>query len=51
MEDKDFYTCEGCGKSDETVELTSDPYALELYDEDIDMCLCPDCHHERCMDV
>ena len=43
--------CEDCGKVSEEVEKGVCPYAEEVYDEKEECQLCPDCYHERCMDI
>lgn len=43
--------CEDCGKEDETVYETNCPFAEEIYGDEIPVIICPDCYHERCMDI
>ncbi len=43
--------CEDCGKQDETVENVNCPYMEEVCDEIHPVVICPDCYHQRCMDV
>jgi hypothetical protein len=43
--------CDDCGKEKEDVQLTTCPYAEEIYDE-IDECyLCDGCYQERANDI
>ena len=42
-------TCDDCGNS--CGEDTMCPYVKELHGEDSACCICPDCYHERCMDI
>lgn len=43
--------CKDCGKQDETVRRDTCPYASEINDSTIEIIICPDCYHERCMDI
>lgn len=43
--------CDDCEIDDETVSETTCPYAEEINDEIIECQLCPECYHERCMDI
>lgn len=47
----DLLCCEDCGKQDDTVRNDICPYAEEIDDIDIPIVICPDCYHERCMDI
>jgi hypothetical protein len=42
--------CEDCG-SDEDVELMLCPFAWDVYGEEKEVALCPDCYKQRCMDI
>jgi len=43
--------CQDCGKQDETVRHDTCPYAGEISGSTIEIVICPDCYHERCMDI
>ena len=43
--------CQDCGKQDETVRNDICPYAEEINGSRIPIVICPDCYHERCMDI
>lgn len=43
--------CEICGQVREDVRVTIDPYQAQVWDEDIEMRLCDDCHQARSDDV
>jgi hypothetical protein len=43
--------CEVCGAQDGSVEWTIDPYMDEIHDEQIEVCMCADCLHDRAMDI
>ncbi len=47
----DLLCCEDCGKKDDTVRNDTCPYAEEINDSIIDIVICPNCYHERCMDI
>ena len=49
--DNGYPECQDCGLKDETVFYTSCPYASGVYGEDVPITICPDCYHERCMDI
>ena len=51
MPHKDELCCQDCGATDETVRECFCPYANEINDEQIEVVLCQDCYHERCMDI
>lgn len=46
-----FLTCQDCGKQDETVSETTCPFAEEIHEIIVDITVCKDCYHERCMDI
>lgn len=48
---KRLLTCADCKKKDKTVQHTICPYAEDVENERIEVDLCPDCKHERAMDV
>jgi hypothetical protein len=50
MTDKEL-KCEDCGKIGDDVEVTICPFAQEIHDEEIEVTICDDCYHERCMDI
>ncbi len=41
--------CEDCKKKEGTLHFC--PYQLEINDKEVEVCLCDDCYHERCMDI
>lgn len=41
--------CESCGQPGG--EWVTDPYAAELYDEEVMMCLCGGCYEERVLEI
>jgi hypothetical protein len=43
--------CDDCEKEDETVQDTFCPFAADINNEEVQANLCPDCYHERCMDI
>ena len=43
--------CEDCGKQDETVRNDNCPYAEEVCGVIQPVVICPDCYHQRCMDI
>ncbi len=43
--------CEDCGKQDETVRNDNCPYAEGVCDVIQPIVICPDCYHQRGMDV
>jgi hypothetical protein len=43
--------CQDCGLTDETVTRRNCPYAEEINSSIVICDLCPDCYHERCMDI
>ncbi len=42
--------CDDCGTT-EDVERTTCPFAEEIYEDEVEVDLCPACYHERCMDI
>ena len=47
----DLLCCEDCGKQDDTVRDDTCPHSKEINDSYIPIVICPDCYHERCMDI
>lgn len=45
------FTCEDCGKTDDTVEKTICPYQKELYNEIVKTTLCTNCEGSRSDDI
>ena len=43
--------CQFCGKCDETVFETIDPYAADVDNEEIDVIICQKCYAERVDDI
>lgn len=43
--------CDDCNKVSAEVEKGNCPYAEEISGEEVECQLCPDCYHERCMDI
>ena len=43
--------CEDCGKRNPTVKHTTCPFAEEIHNRIIPMDLCPECEHNRAMDI
>lgn len=48
---KKYLTCQNCGAKDETVQVTYDPYALDVNDETIEVIICDYCYGERAADI
>ena len=48
---KDYLQCDDCGQIKEDVEHTVCPYAEDIHGEIVEVILCGDCFHERCMDI
>jgi hypothetical protein len=46
-----YLKCQTCGVCNESVTETIDPYEDELYNEKIIIKICPDCLHERFMEI
>ena len=46
-----YLTCDSCGKKDQSVEDTIDPFVWEIYDEEVPATLCDLCYQERCDDI
>jgi hypothetical protein len=44
-------TCDDCGKTCDDVVETLCPYAEEINGTEVECKLCPDCYHERCMEI
>ena len=44
-------TCQDCGHTGDDVERGYCPYAQEIHGEDEPVVLCPECYHQRAMDV
>lgn len=42
--------CDDCGTTEEVKETTC-PYAEEINNETVEVALCDNCYHERCMDI
>ena len=40
--------CEDCGKDG---VMTICPYVMEIFDEEIEVCLCDECYSERCYEI
>ena len=51
MEENSNLTCEDCGKHDATVEKGECPYAADVNNTSQECVLCPNCYHERVMDI
>lgn len=56
LEDKfiaalDSERCEDCGEYSEFVEYTTCPYSSDVDNEEVWVWLCPECLHERRMDI
>lgn len=43
--------CQDCGCSDDTVRPKTCPYAEEISGTRIEIVICPDCYHQRCMEI
>lgn len=43
-------TCQDCGTTKDVDEVIC-PFAHEIYGEENLALLCPNCYHERCMDI
>jgi len=43
--------CQDCGKVGGDVEEGLCPFALDVYDDEVEVVLCDDCRYERAMDV
>ena len=48
---KQFLTCEGCNRAKKDVQTCNDPYALDVYNEEVEVNLCDDCYSERVADI
>jgi hypothetical protein len=51
MKDKKTLVCDDCGKSTPDVQKTTCPYAEEINDEVVNICVCDDCYQERAWDI
>ena len=47
----EYLKCEDCGKQDATVRKTICPYEQDINDRIVEVILCPECEHERVMDI
>lgn len=43
--------CNDCDKDDDTVVEVFCPFAEDVHGKQIEVILCPNCYHERCMDI
>lgn len=43
--------CENCGKQDDTVRYTTNPFAEEVYGEKVYVTICSQCYQELCDDI
>ena len=43
--------CDDCGEEKEDVKDTFCPYQEDVCDNNVEVKLCDDCYHERCMDI
>ena len=50
-EQKKFEECPCCGKTNSEVTTKLDPFALEIYNEEIEMTACEECFYQRAMDI
>ena len=48
---KKLHKCSNCGKKDDTVIKTEDPYQSEINDDHTTMYLCQECVHESSMEI
>lgn len=48
---KKLLKCEGCGHKKEDVQVCNDPYAMDVYNEEVETQLCDDCYSERVADI
>jgi len=46
---EDVLICEDCGAEGATKGIC--PYAEELYDQEVEVCLCDECYYQRSMDI
>lgn len=51
MVEEKLLTCDDCGIKCEEVTEGLCPYAEDIHGEDVECSLCPECYHERCMDI
>ena len=49
--DPESLTCDDCGRTDSSVSKGCCPYAQEVEDEDVPVCLCEDCFGERAKEI
>lgn len=43
--------CQDCGKQDGTVGIALCPYMFEIHYERVEIVVCKECFHERCMEI
>ncbi len=48
---KQHLTCNGCHKAKKDVQVCNDPYAMDVYNEEVETQLCNDCYGDRVDDI
>ena len=43
--------CDSCGKEDDTVHKTIDPYQADVNDTEVEYILCDECYRDRADDI
>ena len=51
MEQNRKLKCQDCGKIDDTVTETTCPYAMEMFNNIVNIVVCDNCYYERVLDV
>ena len=49
--DPDILVCDDCGTKENNVSINLCPYAQEINNKDIEVCLCDKCYQERVWDI
>ena len=47
--DKEVLICEDCGEEGAIKGIC--PYAEEIHDQEVEVCLCQECYYQRSMDI